>query len=146
MAIRFPTIKKNNIKCFVCCKEVARKDCVAASCTTPGSNETLYVCKGDCENFYFKKGRYEMRFKTGQKVIIDKEKISGDQVCAAGSLNPPYVATISHIGIDPLDGRYMYFFEDCPWGWYDSEIKDIYIKNKKSNNINKTIFNIIDLE
>ncbi len=91
----------------------------------------------------------EMRFKPGQRVKIDESFLSREQDRVASRLDPPYVATISHIEIDPHSGSSMYRFKECPWGWYDSEISEAIVKKalvKNSSSVNTTIFDIIDLD
>lgn len=78
----------------------------------------------------------EMRFKEGQKVKINKRVLNEEQNRTASSLTPPYIATISHIEPDPHSGKDMYRFKECPWGWYDTEIEDLYIE-KTLNKIEK---------
>jgi hypothetical protein len=129
------------MKCYICHQEVRSGHYKQYSCDMPGIDEVLFVCIGDCDDFFNKTGRYAMRFKPGQKIVINKNRISREQDRAASKLDPPYVATISHICPDPHDGRYMYCLDGCPWGWYDSEIEKIYEEQKPKN-----IFDVIDLD
>ncbi len=82
-----------------------------------------------------------MRFIAGQKVKIKKVSLNIPQDYIASALTPPYVATISHFGVDPHSGEYMYRLEECPWGWYECEIEGLYEESVPIENR----FEILDL-
>ena len=75
---------------------------------------------------------------------FNQNQITASQSRLLSVLDPPYVATISHIDPDPHSGLDMYLFKECRDGWYESEIDDLCIEKIVLSDTN--VFNIIDLE
>ena len=67
-----------------------------------------------------------MKYKKGQVVVINKNALSQHMDYVASKLDPPYVATITHIENDPHSGNDMYCFEECRDGWYENEVSGLY--------------------
>lgn len=91
-----------------------------------------------------------MKFKVGQKVLLEEDVLSQTQKSVVSELNPPHIATIENGYEDPHSGFFMYFFKEIPWGWYEHEIAGLYEPNLKNEEVfSGKIFNrfeIIDLD
>ena len=82
-----------------------------------------------------------MKYKPGQKVKIRRYNLEYSMESAAKGLNPSHVATIDCIVPDPHSGEYMYQFEECSFGWYESEVEGLYYDDVGIENR----FEILDL-
>ena len=133
--------EKMKIICQTCCKEIEGQVYHSFVCDDPAIDEVLYTHTGECYRKFKGENIGGMRFKKGDRVVVDEKKAQPSQRGFLEDLDPSYVVTISHIESDPHSDKYMYFFNEVQDGWYDCEVVGLYVEDERIKNR----FEILDL-